>query len=234
MKPKWHFALQTSLFVLGVVAVFSLALYIVSFVLFILDESDLWFVPSFGFQGLCLFLKSLPWVLISILILFLVLLQVLVRHYAFAYQRPLIYSALGILIFVVGGSLVVRSLGVHQGLSEYSEKYRIPLAHPLYEKLAHPKHNQVYPGVIIEVEQKQFLLQNRWQEVYEVYITTSTRFPLGTRFMIGDEVIVVGKEQEKRIGAFGIRKVEKRRHGMPLRERQPIPSSTPMYIEFVR
>ena len=233
MKPKWHFALQTALFVLGVLVVFLLSLYIASFVLFILDESDLWFVPSFGFDGLCLFLKSLPWLLITVVIIFLILLQILVRHYSFSYQRPLIFSALGILVLVIGGSLCLRYIGVHQGISAFSQKHQLPLAHPLYEKLGHPKNKQVYPGIIIEIREQDFSLQNRWQEVYEVYITTSTRFPLGTRFMIGDEVIVVGNATDNKIEAIGIRKVErKRRHGGP-----PTADLIPgrhMYIEFVR
>jgi len=231
MKPKWHFALHTALFIVGVVVVLLLALYIASFSLFILDESDLWFVPSFGFAGLCLFLKSLPWFLIAIVLVFLILLHILVRHYAFAYQRPLLYSALAIIIFVIGGSLVIHYIGLHEGISAYSQKHQLPFAHPLYEKLGHPKNKQVYPGIIIEIREQDFSLQNRWHEVYEVYITTSTHFPYGARFMIGDEVIVIGEEiEDDKIEAFGIRKIDRR--GKPRMIRSDMYPTRPVFIDF--
>lgn len=231
MKPKWHFVLKTILFILGVVIVFLIALYIASFGLFILDESDLWSVPSFGLAGAYIFIKSLPWLLIAMVLGFLIILQVLVRRYAFAYQRPLVFSAIFIGVVVIGGSLFLRSLGVHRGILEYSQHHRTPVAYPLYKKFGQRKNQQVHPGMIIEIHEKDFVLQKISSDVYTVFVTPETRFPRGTRFLLGDKVIVIGNEKNNKIEALGIRKIEHKK--MPPRSMPDmLPVGQPLFIEF--
>ncbi len=231
MKPRWHFILKTLLFVLGVVIVFLITLYIGSFALFILDESDLWSIPSFGLDGAYIFVKSLPWFLIVMVLGFLFILQVLVRRYAFAYQRPLVFSAIFIAVVVVGGSLFLRSLGVHKGILEYSQHHRTPVAYPLYEKFGHRKNQQIHPGMIIEIHEKDFMLQNRFEEVYTVVVTPYTKFPRGAKFVLGDEVIVIGNKKNNKIEALGMRKIEQKR--MPKRPMPDMLPGQPLFIEFV-
>lgn len=207
MKPKWHFVLKAALFLLGFFLLFFAALYLVSFALFVLDKNQLWSVSTFGMRGISLFLVSLPWLVIFTVIIFLILLHFLVRHYAFAYQRPLLYSALGIVLLVTVGSCIIRKTGFHQGVSDYSRAHRMPVAFPLYQRFEFQKNDHIYPGIIIEIRDPNFLLEDRWQQILEVRVTTYTRFPKGSKLVIGDEVMVLGDRQGKVIEAFGIRKI---------------------------
>src|SRR3989344_3614541 len=98
MRPRWHFVLRAMLYALGVLIAALALVYLASFIMFVLRETGLLFVPSFGFRGVGVFLFSLPWFLILLSLVFVFVLEVLVRRYAFAYRKPLLYSVFGIVI----------------------------------------------------------------------------------------------------------------------------------------
>lgn len=223
MKPKWHFILRTALFLSGCLLVFLLLVYLVSLGLFVLDEHQLWVVPSFGFRGIFLFLFSLPWLLIALVLIFLALLQLLVRHYSFAYSRPLFYSALGVLGIVIVGSIVVRQVGFHKNVFEYSTRHHLPLAEPFYQRVEFQENSHVYRGTISQMQEKVFFLKSRSEDVFEVHITPLTRFPRGVDFVVGDEVIVVGDRNDNTIEAYGVRKIQLRGGHLPGRMNPPPP-----------
>ena len=208
MIPRWHFVLKAGLCLLGCILILLLVIYLLSFTFFILDENRLWFVPEFGMRGILLFLSSLPWLVIAAVLLFVVLLQVLVTKYAFAYHRPLLFSVMGIVGVVTLGSLVVRQVRFHEEMEVYSRRNNLPFA-PLYQKMTPYQNDHIYPGFIIEFHapEKDFSLETRTQEVFEVHITPMTRLPAGKSFSLGDEVIVLGDRQGNRIEAFGIKKI---------------------------
>lgn len=214
MTPRWHFLLRAALFFFGFVFIFLCALYLLSFTLFVLDKSQLWFVPQFGAHGVFIFFRSLPWLLLSIVLVFLIILQILARHYSFSYQRPLLFSVLGILLFVILGSSVIQKLGFHEGVSEYSRVHKLPLAAPMYERFEFGEEQSVYPGVIIEIRDPNFSIRSRRQEILKVEVTDETRFPVGKRFVIGDEVLVLGEREEDTIEAYGVRPIPHMRGAM--------------------
>ena len=82
MRPKWHFALKTILALTGAVILLLTLIYIASFAIFMLRQTGVLFAPTFGFRGGYVFLRSLPWLLISLLVVFIVVLEILVRHYS--------------------------------------------------------------------------------------------------------------------------------------------------------
>src|SRR5262245_42216017 len=92
MKPRWHFVLRGILLVLESILLALSLRYLASFIMFIVYRSGVWFTPGFGFRGLRVFLLSIPWLLILVSVAFLVLLELLVKRYAFAYKKPLAYS----------------------------------------------------------------------------------------------------------------------------------------------
>ena len=89
MRPRWYFILKTILVALGIVMIFLTLLYLISFIIFILRITGIWFAPAFGFEGYGIFLFSLPWLLVIISVLFAIILEVLVKRYSFAYRHRL-------------------------------------------------------------------------------------------------------------------------------------------------
>ena len=109
MEPKWHFVLKTTLLIIGGVLALLLVLYLASFVFFVLRQTGLWYAPTFGIAGWYSFFRSLPWILIIFLIVFMVILGVLVKRYSFVYERPAMYLFIGIVAFVALGGFLISA-----------------------------------------------------------------------------------------------------------------------------
>jgi hypothetical protein len=208
MRPKWHFILKTTLLAVGTVLATLTLLYLLSFVLFVLRQSGVWFPPAFWVRGLCIFFASLPWVLIALAIVFIVVLEVLVKRYAFAYRRPLLYSVVGIIILVLLGSVAISQTRVHQGFFKHAKEGRLPVAGPLYREFGMKRHKSVHPGIITEIADDGFKIENHRNEILTVIITAETRFPLGLDFVVDDEVVVLGERDNGTVTAFGIRRID--------------------------
>ncbi|MBU4141685.1 hypothetical protein KKE99_02325, partial [Patescibacteria group bacterium] len=70
MRPRWHFVLKTALAAFGVIILVLTVLYLASFIIFVLRQTGVLFVPAFGLQGWFAFFTNLPIFLIGLLIVF--------------------------------------------------------------------------------------------------------------------------------------------------------------------
>ena len=217
MKPKWHFVLKTILVAVGVVIVAFALIYLVSFIFFILRQTGVFFVPSFGFRGVGIFLVSLPWFMILTGLVFFVTLEILVKRYSFTYRKPLLYSLIGIIIFVLIGSFIVSRTGLHQGLFRYAEDRRLPVVGRLYRGYGLERMEKVNPGIVDELTDEGFRMTNRQGETLNVLISSDTRFPLGADFEIGDRVVVLGERENGTIEAYGVRRIDDEMRRFPRR-----------------
>lgn len=218
MKPKWHFILKTILVAIGVTIVALTLLYLVSFIFFVLRQTGVFFIPSFGFRGIGIFLISLPWLLILTGLVFFVTLEILVKRYSFTYRKPLLYSLIGIIIFVLVGSFIVSRTGIHQGLFRNAEEHRLPIVGSLYRNYGLQRMENVHPGTIDELTDEGFRMSNRRGEILNVLISSDTRFPLGIDFEIGDRVVIIGERDNGTIEAFGVRRIDDEMRQFPRRE----------------
>src|SRR3990167_8644737 len=116
MRPRWHFVLQATLVICGLVIVLLALLFLTSFIIFSLRNTGVWFAPSFGYRGIGVFLTSLPWLLIGLTVIFVVLLEILVKKYSFAYRQPLLYSALALVLIVTIGGVAIAQTPFNRGV----------------------------------------------------------------------------------------------------------------------
>lgn len=207
MRPRWHFALKAVLAVLGLVILFLAVLYLASFIIFVLRQTGVLFMPAFGWPGWFAFFSHLPLFLIFLVIFFIITLELLVRHYAFAYRRPLLYSALGIFVLAVCGSIVLANTPFHGGVSKYADDNKDTIVGKFYVQYARPRFVKVHRGMIIEMINNGFMMRDRREDVLMVIVTRQTRFPLGADFSTGDIVVVFGDRDDDVVQAFGIQKV---------------------------
>lgn len=208
MRPKWHFVLKAVLAVLGVLILLLTIFYLASFIIFILRQTGILFVPVFGPQGWYAFFAHLPLFLIILLIIFIIILELLVRHYSFAYRRPLLYSVLGISILAAIGAFAVANSSFHGGMSKYAEKNRETFVGRFYGEYGRPRFRDVHRGMIIEMINSGFTMRNRREEVLTIIISRRTRLPLGADFSSGDIVVVFGPRDGNLVQAFGIQELE--------------------------
>ncbi len=208
MRPRWHFVLRALLAALGAIILLLALLYLASFVIFVLHRTGAWFVPAFGLRGLYVFLLSMPWLLILLSLVFAAILEILVRHYAFAYRRPLLYSVLGILLVAVAGGLMVAGTPFHGRMSRYAEENRLPVAGRFYREFGRRPFREVHSGKVASVEREGFALRDIRGEILNIVITPRTRLPYGMDFSVGDSVVVFGVRDDGRVQAFGVREVK--------------------------
>jgi hypothetical protein len=117
MRPRWHFVLKAALAIAGMIFLTGALVYLISFIIFVMRESGAWYLTPFGLRGLKVFLMAAPWILIIIAAVVFVILEVLVRRYSFAYQRPLLYSIIAVMALITLSSFAVarNSIGVAIG-----------------------------------------------------------------------------------------------------------------------
>lgn len=208
MRPRWHFVLKTVLMTLSILIISIALLYVLSFVLFVSRISGGMLAPSFGVRGVGLFLLSLPKAFVLLSILFIVVLEILVRKFAFSYRRPLLYTLLLIGVFVLGGTVMVSFAGVHERVFRFAETNGVPIVGPMYKGYAGRQTKDMYPGSIVSFESDGFIMANKRGEPLRVYVSAQTRLPRGSDFAEGDEVLVVGKRTGVGVYAEGIRRFE--------------------------
>jgi hypothetical protein len=158
-------------------------------------------------KGMIIFVLSSPWLLIVLAAAFIVILEVLVRRYSFAYRKPLLYSVLVLLAAVLVGTYAIAQTGLHQRLMQYAEEQQVPLLHPLYRDFGGPRSEHVHVGIITDITHDGFVMTDRSSEVVAVTIADDTRLPRRRSITIDDRVVVMGEKVEGAITAFGVRPV---------------------------
>ncbi|MFA6136397.1 MAG: hypothetical protein WC705_03540 [Candidatus Paceibacterota bacterium] len=228
MKPKWHFVLKAVLFILGIILITLTILYLISFIIFSLNQTGAIFAPSFGLRGFGIFMASLPWVLILVSGIFIIILEILVKHYSFAYKKPIFYSVLGILILVLAGGFIISRSGFHQKFFRDARNFKLPLAGPLYREFGMKKFDDIHIGTIVKINEKSFVLENNRGEMLSVNILSNTRLSVDLDLKEGDLVMVVGRRNGDIVDAFGIRKADDQ---MMMFERGAIMNRPPAPLE---
>ncbi len=208
MRPKAHFVLKTALAALGFILIILFVLYLISFIVFTLRMSGIWFAPGFGFYGIKIFLVSLPWILISIAIILILILEILVKHFSFAYRRPILYSILGIITLALLGSFIIGQTRIHPRFFQQAQERNLPVAGKFYRDFGAGKFRNAHRGVVSEITDNGFKIETVRNETLNIIITPETRFPFGKDIKENDIVMILGERDNCAVRAFGIRKVD--------------------------
>ena len=204
MRPKWRFILETVLWIVGLAVAALASLYLISLTVFVLHRSGLWFAPSFGPRGWMVLLVSFPWLILIAAVIFIVGLEIFVRHYSFAWRYPLLYSTLAVMCLAVIGGLIVAATPLHRNLRQGPGQ---PMR-PFYEQLDLERARSISVGIIIDVNDNGFILQEWHGETLTVVVTHNTRLPQHMPFKIGDTVVVFGQRSGDSVSAWGINFVD--------------------------
>jgi hypothetical protein len=208
MRPRWKFVLSSVLGIIGAAILLLTLLYVASFAIFTLRQSGALFVPAFGMRGVFAFFSAIPGVLAILLIVFVIILEILVRRYSFAYRRPLLVSVIAILAIVLIGGYALERTRIHADLfraargpglpSPIGQMYREPMGVP---GIFHGTISSLIPGGFV-------ILDENGAGTTTVLIGPGTRLPLGAGFSKGEEVVVFGDSASGSVRALGIREVE--------------------------
>ncbi len=207
MRPKIFFALKTFLFSLLTLLLIIFVIYLFSFLFFHLKMSGVWFLPKFGFSATGILIKSLPWLLILTVVVSVIILEIFIKRFSFAYRRPIIYSVIGIVLFALLSSFVIGKAQIHPNLFWQAQEKKLPMVGKIYRNFGMPKLPQVHYGIISEKLDNGFILENPQGEK----ITVSTELinqENMKEFKEGDNIIIIGKKDNNNIYSANIRKIE--------------------------
>ncbi|MEI6400516.1 MAG: hypothetical protein WCO58_03285 [bacterium] len=153
-KPKWYFAFFSFLSVVGILTLFTLLLYITSFIVLVFGE-------EINFRGGAHFFEMihvLPIVLILFVIILLCTLFVLIHHYRFSYKKPVLYSIVGIFLVTTILTIGLTAFDNEMRFARIGEDSDMPIIRTMHQHYR-PHHEfhiyQVppFPGpVLIEVQ----------------------------------------------------------------------------------
>jgi hypothetical protein len=192
----------------GAMFAFFALLYIVSFILFVLWRTGAWFMPVFGMRGIFAFILGIPWMLVATALVLIIVVELLVKHYAFAHRKPLLYTILGVTGLALVGGYFVAKTTVHPWLFRQAMERRLPVAGALYERFGGVQPENVYRGEIASVATSGFVLAPHRGEPFVVYLTATTSLPYGFDFSEGDVVVVFGERDGGMVHAIGVHEVE--------------------------
>jgi len=208
MKPKSYFILKTILFVAGIVFAFLLTIFLASFIIFLLRASGVFNFPALGFRGLGMFFASLPWLLMLFVILFVIILEFLARKFSVVYQRPLVYSILGIVIIILLLGIFIARTPMHSKLFQGVQEGKFSVFGPLYKGRHIKSLDNVYFGKVLNLADNGFEIETKEGEIFSIVISSETR-PFQSIKYIKEEdtVIVIGDKDNSTIKAFGVHKI---------------------------
>ena len=213
------------------IALLAVALvFMVSFVIFSLRSSGVWDLPSFGARGLRDFFAYFPWLFTAAVVLFLWLMERFVRQYSFAYRMPVLYSALGLIIVITGASILVLFTPLHNSLYNFAHGGSMPFG-GIYRYYSDMHPDDFYVGRLLSVTSTGCNLLDKDGKKVDVIINQGTHFYDQAGLKVGDFVEIVGDDQNGKLTAYAIRKVNPASEfpmRPPFNEEPPPPGQPPL------
>jgi hypothetical protein len=211
MRSATFFKVEYALILIVSLLILLVTIGLAGFILFALRVNGHEALLSYGPRGIQAFLLVFPWPLFVLDLLLLIVLQALMRRFAFGYRRP-IFVILAVL-FVGGGVsalLLDRETSVHDRLMEESHHGGIPPPFStLYGNARGPApHAQgIYRGVVTEIRADRIVIQHDDLDAdqddrgFEVILPDGQ---IPSTFVVGEDVYVYGAERHGVITAVGI------------------------------
>lgn len=209
MRPKIYFVGKLILLALATAVITFFAIFVASFIFFMIRASGLMFLPSFGFIGIKMLLFSLPWILILGLLMLIATSELFIKHFPFVYKNPILYSLMALIIVILIGGFLLDNSGFHTSMLLKARDGKLPIAGPIYQKYGVPDSKEVYYGIVIgEPSDSGFKIETPRKEEISIYISEKTRIP---REVINenDALIILGKKTNGGIEAYEIKKVNR-------------------------
>lgn len=222
MIPRWKFFLLTSLAVFGLIFSFLLLLFVISLILFILLKYGFMYLPLFGFGAISHMVTGIPVILAASGLLLVVIVELLSKHFAFSFKKPVMTTLLLIIVsaFVIGFAITLTPF--HRVMHGYVRNNHMDGFTRMYERTSSEGGRQgmaVLRGEVVSTTTDTLTLSLFGDALSMVYATSA-----GEQFTslgIGDDIVVFGIMSNGRFEVLQIREApllpfEKRRAGMML------------------
>lgn len=134
MVPKWKFVLYSLLWFIGLVFTFLLVVFVVSLILFVLSRYGFIYMPFFGAAHIFQTIGAVPPLLFLVAVLLIVLIEIISRHYAFSFKRPLLVTVFFVTLLAVVAGFVISETAMHEHVRKYAKNNRITMMEQMYDR----------------------------------------------------------------------------------------------------
>ena len=218
MRPKFFFSLKVIATAFVASGILLVSIFILNFILFSIRVNSHDSLLGFGPRGVGTFLHFFPWGLLIADIIFLVVLERLLRQFRFGYKIPtlILFGSL-ILLSGVLATLLDRETPMNDRLFAQSRMHLLPPPmNALYAGARHlpPSQGGVHKGIVSSVATSTFTIRfiDEGGETNPNDITVflpPRASATTTGLQIGDTVLVAGDEEGATLYAFGMRILQK-------------------------
>lgn len=207
MRPKIFFVIKTGFLILLFLALLFFTTYLISFIVFLMRASGLWFLPRFGFEGFRILFGALPYLLIILALTLIVFSEFFAKHFAFVYKRPVVYSLLGIIFIVLILGIGTAFTPMHAGILQKVNENNIPFIKPFYNQVPNMRPENMHAGIVSEINNTDFNIQTLNGQNFKVIPCKQGKNRIQKAFLTGERVVVIGPVKNNVINCLNILKV---------------------------
>ena len=202
MKPKIYFTART-LIIWTIISVTVVTMaFFVSFSIFSIRESSRLFLLGFGSMGVWTFFVTFPWFLLVLEIILLIVVDILLKHFKFAYKTPFIYLILSTAIFVMFISIFISSTPIHETLYQEVIEQRLPALDIIYKDAKQPPIKEgVLRGIITRVDDDMFTIysddkdKDKDDGLWDIFISQGQLKYISSTINVGDFVVTACRQK---------------------------------------
>ncbi|MDD5221074.1 MAG: hypothetical protein PHV47_00455 [Candidatus Pacebacteria bacterium] len=203
MRSKYIFYLISVFWIISSVILLVSLMFLISFLIFSGQKSELNLLWQFGISGFINLILSLPWLIISGCILVFLLLHQLLRDKSILYKRPIIYTLLILLFFIIGSGTIMAKTSMHENIINLAQEKNFPEVSKIYQKYIYRKARGIYVGRISQVGEGEIVVRDNKGHKTTVNLNKESKNELKNN----DTVIIFGKNQRGKVRAIKIKQI---------------------------
>jgi hypothetical protein len=204
-RPQWYFVINKVLNILALIVIGLVAIYLVSFLIYVFRLNGLPVIFGLGFAGVGIFFRSFPWLVFVIIGVLIIGLEYLVAKISFAYKRPLIYSLIVILIISIFSGYLLAGSQLHPKLMRKAINRNLPIGNQFYRGYGLRNLDNIYIGTVEQVRNNGYQVSLRDGEIATVKIGNFTHKPMYLKINIGDQIVIFGEKNDNFIKAEALK-----------------------------
>lgn len=212
MRPKVYFTLKLAAAAVLTLAVMLISVFILNFILFSIRINGHNALLGFGPRGWGAFLHFFPWGLLVTDIVFILVLERLVRNFRFGYRVPTLYLLAGLVASTaLLGFAIDRGTDVNDRLLRHSDAQH---GHPPFIDIYGNARRPIPPSsglclcTVQSIDDDTIIVKDtRSTTTLTLTFNDEAPYATSTGLHVGDTVFVAGEVRDGAVNAFGLKKV---------------------------
>jgi hypothetical protein len=189
MHSRWYFVFLGLFSLIAALVMFVLSVFLISFVLYLFQNSDLVHLPMAGTTGYYFFLILFPWFPVIFSVILVSLIGIPFRHYTFMHVWPFIYNVIVVVALIGLVSFIIQLTPLHHRLWLYTVSRQTPLLARFYNNYNRTDNERVLTGELLSAKGNNLIIRTNNQKLINLTITSST--DSANAYAVNDRVLVI-------------------------------------------